>query len=120
MDFGSSSHDYGYMGTNAQINNDGVNANVADSHVQEPVINQAQYNHLLSLLQQDATGAKMGDKEVEHVANQATILHVDFNTSKDQIATGLVKHRKFFSKHWIVDSGATNHICFDLSLMFLH
>lgn len=65
MDFGSCSHNYGYMDTNVEINNDGVNTNVVDSHVQVPVITPAQYNHLFTLLQHDLTGAKTGDKGVE-------------------------------------------------------
>lgn len=82
VDNGSNSHNYRFMEIDAQAYNNCVNKDVVDSHVAAPVITQAQYSHLLTLLQQDITGANAGDKGVEHIAGQATFLQANFKASR--------------------------------------
>ncbi|KAI5669464.1 hypothetical protein M9H77_19317 [Catharanthus roseus] len=58
---------------------------------------------------------KQESKELRACRQSGHILHANYNTSNDQATGGLGKPRMFYSEHWIIDSSATNHICFDFS-----
>ncbi|KAI5648928.1 hypothetical protein M9H77_34933 [Catharanthus roseus] len=103
-----------FVHTNAIIGNDTMTGHSLEETVQSPLITIEQYNHLMSLLQNVpsyfAGSAEAG--ATEFVVSQATMLQADFNHSHDaQQASGSGKIKMIHSIIWIIDSGASNHIC---------
>lgn len=70
-------------------------------------LNFAQYQHLLNVLQTQLAGSK---------ANNASSIESEASSSLHIARTFLTIHSSFKSPNcWIVDSGASTHICFSRS-----
>lgn len=104
----------GFMETNALMGNDTTTGSSYGGYVQAPLITQDQYSHLMTLLQNVPayTARLAGTGSTELIAGQASILQAVFGHSNVvQQTSGTAKCEKLHSIKWILDSGASNHIC---------